>query len=152
MLCRMTRPTLPLRLARSLPARLVRSERAAAIVEMALVLPLFLALMMGILVYGQYFMIAHSVQQAANDGARAAIVGLDAADRRAIATRAVDRSMQGVGGYEVTRRSVTVAETTDAVTVAVTYTAPQTSFLRSSFVPSPDHVIRASATFELPVE
>ena len=148
MLCRMTRPTLSLRLARSLPARLVRSERAAAIVEMALVLPLFLALMMGILVYGQYFMLAHSVQQAANDGARAAIVGLDAADRRAIATRAVDRSMQGVGGYAVARRSVSVAETTDAVA----YTAPQTSFLRSSFVPSPGHVIRARATFELPVD
>lgn len=152
MLCRMTRPNLPLRFARSLPARLVRSERAAAIVEMALVLPLILALMMGILVYGQYFMLAHSVQQAANDGARAAIVGLDAADRRAIATRAVDRSMQGVGGYAVARRSVSVAETTDAVTVAVTYTAPQTSFLRSSFVPSPGHVIRARATFELPVD
>ena len=132
--------------------RLARNARGAAMVEMALVLPIFLALLMGILVYGQYFMLAHSVQQAANDGARAAIVGLDAADRRAIATRAVDRSMQGVGGYEVTRRSVTVAETTDAVTVAVAYTAPQTSFLRSSFVPSPGHVIRASATFELPVE
>ena len=133
-------------------ATLARGERGAAIVEMALVLPLLLALLMGILVYGQYFMFAHNVQQAANDGARASIIGLDAADRRAIATRAVDRSMQGVGGYEVTRRSVTVAETTDAVTVAVAYTAPQTSFLRSSFVPSPGHVIRASATFELPVE
>ena len=82
-------------------------------------------------------------------GARAAYqVGV----LRAIATRAVDRSMQGVGGYAVARRSVSVAETTDAVTVAVTYTAPQTSFLRSSFVPSPGHVIRARATFELPVD
>ena len=152
MLYRMTRPTFPLRPARSLTARLARSERAAAIVEMALVLPLFLALMMGILVYGQYFMLAHSVQQAANDGARAAIVGLDAADRRAIAARAVDRSMQGVGGYTVASRSIAVTETSEAVTVAVTYTAPQTSFLRSSFVPSPGHVIRAQATFELPVD
>jgi Flp pilus assembly protein TadG len=83
---------------------LSREERGAAIVEMALVLPLLLALLMGVLVYGQYFMLAHSVQQAANDGARAAIVGLDAADRRVVATRAVGRSLQAVSGTQ--RRGV----------------------------------------------
>lgn len=127
---------------------LARGERGAAIVEMALVLPLLLALLMGILVYGQYFMIAHSVQQAANDGARAAIVGLDAADRSAVASRAVGRSLQAVGGTH----SVAVSETTEAITVAVTFTVPQDSLLRSSFVPSPGNVIRARATFELPVD
>lgn len=128
--------------------RLVRGERGAAIIEMALVLPLFLALLMGVLVYGQYFMLAHSVQQAANDGARASIAGLDTADRSAVATRTVGRSLQAVGGTH----SVTVSETTEAVTVAVTFTAPQNSILRSSFVPSPGTVIRARATFELPVD
>lgn len=127
---------------------LARGERGAAIVEMALVLPLLLALLIGILVYGQYFMFAHNVQQAANDGARASIVGLDAADRSAVATRAVARSLQAVGGTH----SVAVSETSEAITVAVTYTAPQGSLLRSSFVPSPDNVIRARATFELPVD
>lgn len=121
-------------------------------VEMALVLPLFLTLVMGILVYGQYFMLAHNVQQAANDGGRAAIVGLDTADRRAIATRAVDRSMKSIRGFSPASRTITVAETTEAVTVAVAYTVPQSSLIRSSFVPSPGNVIRASATFELPVD
>lgn len=138
--------------ARPLPVALARSERAAAIVEMALVLPLFLALLMGILVYGQYFMLAHSVQQAANDGGRAAITGLDAADRRTIATRAIDRSMKSIGGFTPATRSVAVSETSDTVTVAVAYTVPQNSLIRSSFVPSPGNVIRASATFELPVD
>ena len=127
---------------------LARGERGAAIVEMALVLPLLLALLMGVLVYGQYFMLAHNVQQAANDGARASIVGLDTADRSAVANRAVARSLQAVGGTH----SVAVSETSEAITVAVTYTAPQDSFLRSSFVPSPGNVIRARATFELPVD
>ncbi|WP_231732692.1 MULTISPECIES: TadE/TadG family type IV pilus assembly protein [unclassified Sphingopyxis] len=127
---------------------MARGERGAAIVEMALVLPLLLALLMGILVYGQYFMLAHSVQQAANDGARASIVGLDAADRSAVASRAVGRSLQAVGGTH----SVAVSETTEAITVAVTFTVPQDSLLRSSFVPSPGNVIRARATFELPVD
>ena len=140
------------RAGRSLPADLVRSERAAAIVEMALVLPLFLALVMGILVYGQYFMLAHSVQQAANDGGRAAIVGLDAADRRAIAARAGDRSMKSIGGFTPASRTVAVTETSEALTVAVAYAVPRGSLIRSSFVPSPGNVIRASATFELPVD
>ena len=94
---------------------LARGERGAAVVEMALVLPLLLALLMGVLVYGQYFMLAHSVQQAANDGARASIIGLDAADRSAVASRAVGRSLQAVGGAH----SVAVSETTEAITVAV---------------------------------
>ena len=129
-------------------ATLAREERGAAIVEMALVLPLLLALLMGILIYGQYFMLAHSVQQAANDGARAAIVGLDAADRSAVATRAVRRSLQNVNGGS----AVTVSETAEAITVAVAFTIPGDSFLRSALVRSPGNVIHASATFELPVD
>ena len=117
-------------------------------VEMALVLPLFLALLMGILVYGQYFLLAHSVQQAANDGARAAITGLDAADRSAVANRAVARSLTAVAGTQ----SVAVSETTEAITVAVAFTVPEDSFMRSAFVPSPGNIIRARATFELPVD
>ena len=127
---------------------LLREERGAAIVEIALVLPLLLMLLMGMLVYGQYFMLAHSVQQAANDGARAAIVGLDAADRSAVATRAVARSLQSVSGSH----SVAVSETNEAITVAVAFTAPPDSFLRSVLVPSPTNVIRSRATFELPVD
>mgnify|MGYP001608563170 FL=1 len=129
-------------------ATLARGERGAAIVEMALVLPLLLALLMGILVYGQYFMLAHNVQQAANDGARASIIGLDAADRRAVAGRGVARSLQAIDGTH----SITVSETTEAITVAVVFTVPQDSFLRSGFVPSPGNIIRAEATFELPVD
>ena len=69
-------------------ATLARGERGAAIVEMALVLPLLLALLMGILVYGQYFMLAHNVQQAANDGARAAMRG-QLGDRSAAGVQAL---------------------------------------------------------------
>jgi Flp pilus assembly protein TadG len=151
----MTAPTFLARFIRN-PAEvrtaLMRSERAAAMIEMALVLPLFLALLMGILVYGQYFMLAHSVQQAANDGARAAIVGLDAADRRAIATRAIDRSLRGAGRITSDKRTIAISETGEAITVGVSYTVPANSFLRTSIIPVPSNIIRANATFELPVE
>lgn len=131
---------------------LARNTRGAAIIEMALVLPLLLTLMIGILAYGHYFLLAHGVQQAANDGARAAIVGIDAADRRAVATRAVDRSLNNIGGPPTATRTVAVSESGEAVTVAVDYTVPVDTLLRSAFVPLPGDTIRASATFELPVD
>ncbi|PKP88727.1 MAG: transporter [Alphaproteobacteria bacterium HGW-Alphaproteobacteria-17] len=132
----------------ALARRLRREQRGAAIVEMALVLPMLLVLLMGMLVYGHYFLLAHSVQQAANDGARAAIVGLDGEDRRTIAEAAVARSLQGVEGTH----SVTVSETGDAVTVAVGFAAADGAFVQSGLVPSPARVIRTRATFELPVD
>lgn len=128
------------------------STRGTAMIETAVLLPLFLMLLLGIMIYGQYFMLAHSVQQAANDGARAAITGLDAADRRAVAARAIDRSMHGVGGYRVELRDIAVSETVDTITVDLTYRVPESSLLHNSLVPSPGDVIRASATFELPAE
>lgn len=130
------------------PRLLAREQRGAAIVEMALVLPLLLVLLTGMLVYGHYFLLAHSVQQAANDGARAAIVGLDAEDRRIIAETAVARSLQEVDGTH----SVIVSETGDALTVAVGFTAADGAFVQSAFIPSPGRVIRTRATFELPVD
>ena len=132
--------------------RLARDRRGTAMIETALLLPLFLMLLLGILLYGQYFLLAHSVQQAANDGARAAITGLDAADRRAVAIRAIDRSMHGVGGYRSELRSVLVSENAQAVTVDLAYHVPEGNLLRSTLVPTPGDIIRASATFELPAE
>ena len=132
--------------------RLARDRRGTAMIETALLLPLFLMLLLGILIYGQYFLLAHSVQQAANDGARAAITGLDAADRRAVAIRAIDRSMHGIGGYRSELRSVLVSENAQAVTVDLAYHVPEGNLLRSTLVPTPGDIIRASATFELPAE
>jgi len=137
---------------RHLAVAFQRCARGTAMIETALLLPLFLMLLLGILIYGQYFMLAHSVQQAANDGARAAITGLDAADRSAVAIRAVDRSMHGVGGYRTELRDVSVSETVDAITVDLTYRVPESSLLRNSLMPSPGSEIRASATFELPTD
>ena len=45
-----------------------------------------------------------------------------------------------------------VTETAEALTVAVSFSVPADSFLRSSLVPSPAGPIRSSATFELPVD
>ncbi|WP_370656501.1 TadE/TadG family type IV pilus assembly protein, partial [Klebsiella pneumoniae] len=56
-------------------------REGAAAVELALVGPVFFLLLVGMVVYGAWFWMAHSVQSAVSEGARAAIAGLDAAER-----------------------------------------------------------------------
>ncbi len=54
-------------------------------VEFALIFPVALIFLMGLLAYGIYFGAAHSVQQLAADAARASVGGLDDAERASIA-------------------------------------------------------------------
>lgn len=60
--------------------------RGASAVEFALIAPLVLLLVLGALAYGIYFGAAHAVQQLAADAARAAVAGLSADERTALAT------------------------------------------------------------------
>jgi Flp pilus assembly protein TadG len=49
-------------------------QRGNAVLDMALVLPILLALAFGTVEFGYYFYVKHNVQAAAREGARAAIV------------------------------------------------------------------------------
>jgi hypothetical protein len=62
-----------------------RSAGGATAVEFAIVAPVLLMLLFGILVYGGYFLMSHSVQQLANDAARAAVGGMTDAERQQLA-------------------------------------------------------------------
>ncbi len=56
-------------------------EDGAVAVEFALVLPLLLAILFGIVCFGQYFAIANSLQQLAAEAARHSVLELAAAKR-----------------------------------------------------------------------
>src|ERR1700761_8291537 len=71
-----------------------RDERGAAVVEFAIIGPAFVVILLGIMSYGGYFWLAHSVQQLANDGARAAVAGLDANERQQLAQAAITSELQ----------------------------------------------------------
>lgn len=84
----------------ALPGRTsrVRDERGAAMVEFALVLPIFLALLFGIISYGWMLSYRQSISQAAAEGARVLAVapqGASGLDERAGA--AVNRSLASYG-------------------------------------------------------
>lgn len=65
--------------------RLLRCRSGAAAVEFALVAPVFLLILFGILVYGQYLSLVHSMEQLAAQSARRSLAGLDTAERTALA-------------------------------------------------------------------
>ena len=65
---------------------MVLDRRGTAIIEFAILLPVLIALLMGMLCYGLYFGAAHSVQQLAADAARHSIAGETLAERQAMVT------------------------------------------------------------------
>lgn len=109
-------------------ARFQRNRSGAAAVEFALVGPLLILLVCGILSYGGVMWTAHTVQQLANDGARAAIAGLDDAERLTLARSAVEDGIEGLGPFEERRAGVTAERDGQTFTVRVVYDASGSPF------------------------
>ncbi|MFN4185521.1 MAG: TadE/TadG family type IV pilus assembly protein [Hyphomonas sp.] len=63
----------------------LKSESGTAALEFAIISPVFLFMIVGLLAYGIYFGAAHTVQQIAANSARAALAGLDMAERQQLA-------------------------------------------------------------------
>ncbi len=70
--------------------RLVSDQRGTAIIEFAILLPVLIALLTGMICYGLYFGAAHSVQQLAADAARHSIAGETLAERQTMVTSFVN--------------------------------------------------------------
>ena len=68
--------------------RLVQSAEGAAAVEFAIVMPLFLMMVIGVVVFGIYFAGLIAVTNAAAEGARASVAGLTTTERQTLATTA----------------------------------------------------------------
>lgn len=117
-------------------------RRGVALIEFALLLPPLLLLLLGIFGYGQYFLLAHSVQQIANDAARATIGGLSASERWTLATNSVNASVAQLPDIRANQYALAVTENGNLVTVTVTVDATANPLLASRFVPMPDAVIR----------
>lgn len=65
------------------------NKRGTAAVEFALVLPVLLTVLIGIVAYSIYFGAAHSTAQIAADAARASVAGLSDAERSSLALQQV---------------------------------------------------------------
>lgn len=90
--------------------RLARDEHGAAVVEFAIVVPMLLILVMGIIDFGRMYAVAASLQAAVRDGARQGAMSSDLTDATqlgAVKTRVVN-AFQPIGGSALTTASVSV--------------------------------------------
>ncbi len=136
------------------PIRAFASERrGSTAVEMALLAPVYILLLMGMIAFGIYLGASHSVQQLASDAARASISGLDEAERQAIASGFILRNAGDYSFVDPERLGVRVAGSAADPTqfvVAVTYDArhlPIWTLLRG--LPLPDATIERQSTIRI---
>ena len=87
---------------------LTRDRSGTSAVEFALVAPLFILMMLGMLGYGIYFGAAHSIQQLTADAARTAIAGLDETERRSLAQAFIERNADGYAFVDASKLTVDV--------------------------------------------
>lgn len=141
-------PPLP-RLSRA-ARRFLIADRGVAAIEFAIVTPILLVFLLGVICYGAYFWMAHDVQQLANDSARSALAGLDADERRAIANETFSRNVANLGGLDAAKAQLKVREAGDGITVTVSYDASGSAFWQvMDLFPMPSTTIVRSASVTL---
>ena len=130
---------------------LFRCDRATSAVEFAMLLPIFLTLVFGIVVFGSYFAVVHGVQQLAAEAARSSVAGLSDAERGTLATNYVSANAGTyplIDASHLSVNAVTSANGASVFVVTVSYDAssmfiyalpsvvkPPTTIMRSAVVP-----------------
>ncbi|MBB3980745.1 Flp pilus assembly protein TadG [Sphingobium fontiphilum] len=134
------------------PARLalIGDRRGSVLVEAAFVMPLLIALLLGIMIYGNWFFTAHNIQQAANDAARAALAGLDATERRALVDQSVAASLSSSNIIAPGSVQISTSQANGYYTVSLSVDGSGSPLFQSSLFPIPDTHIRRDAVVQLP--
>ena len=124
-------------------------RRGTALIEFALLLPVLVALLFGMLAYGQYFLLAHSVQELANDAARSTVGGLTASERSQLATNTVAVETPHIAAMPANRVTSAVAEADGLVTVSVRFDASSLTLFHTPLVPMPSPTIERQAVIRV---
>ena len=85
-------------------------RRATSAIEFAILAPVFLLLLFGLIAYGVYFGASHSLQQIAADAARTAIAGLDQKERQSLVANFISRNGDGYPFIDPHKMSVAAAD------------------------------------------
>src|ERR1700744_5033800 len=128
--------------------RFVRCKRAASAVEFALLLPLFLAFVFGMVVFGAYLTMVHDVQQLAAEAARSSVAGLTDSERNSLATTDVTSNAATYPLLIAAHLSVNAAPSVNdanVYVVTVNYDASGSFIYTLPFVPAPSSTIVRSA-------
>lgn len=130
--------------------KLRNEDGGASAVEFALILPSFLMIVFGIVVFGSYLSVVHGVQQLAAEAARTSVAGLSETERSSLANAYVTGNVNSyplIAPNHVTVNAAISASDANVFVVTVNYDA-SSMFIYSlpSFVPSPpSNIVRSAA-------
>ena len=100
-----------------------RRERGAAIVEFAVVLPLLLTILFGIIEYGWVFMVRQTLQSAAREGCRLAVLQSVDEPYTEVTNRINDVMVPtGLTTYDIVMTHSTAESPLETITVSIPYT------------------------------
>jgi Flp pilus assembly protein TadG len=122
----------------------------AIAVEFAIIAPVFLMIVFGIIMYGSYLAVIHGVQQLAAEAARSSIAGLSESERSSLANAYVTGNVNSyplIDPAKLTVNAATSGSDANVFIVSVNYDASG-MFIYSlpSFVPMPPtRVVRSAA-------
>jgi Flp pilus assembly protein TadG len=105
-----------------------RDTRGTTALEFALISPLLLMMIGGVIDYGAYFATAHAIQQALNDAARAALGGVTAAERQALAQTTMDADLSGYSFLTPGSAVLSLKEGDQSLTLTLVFTPDGGSF------------------------
>jgi Flp pilus assembly protein TadG len=128
--------------------RFSRDESGATAVEFAIMLPMFLALIFGIVVFGSYLTMVHGVQQLAAEAARTSVAGLSNAERNTLANSYVASSIADYPLLDPAKVDVVATPSgldPNAYIVRVNYDASASFIFSLPFVPPLPQSISRSA-------
>lgn len=126
-------------------------HRAGAVaVEFAILMPIFLVFILGIVCYGSYFWMAHSLQQLANDSARSAVAGLTGDERQSLAQGTFNAEIGNYSFLNPALATVTYQGSQEAFAINISYNAAGTPFWAAAYlIPMPSTTIVRSAAIRL---
>lgn len=126
--------------------RFRRRRDGSAAIEFALVGPLLILMLVGMVVYGGWLWVAQSVQSLATEGARAAVGGLNAVERNSLAQAFITAEAENGAGLPRDHLTVAVDSDNDAIRVRVAFDASDHwVMMMSGLLPAPPTVIVRTA-------
>ncbi len=109
-----------------------RERRATAVIELAIVGPVFILLVLGMIAFGLYFMYLHELQELASSAARASVSGLTQTERNSLAVQFVNQS---VSESAILNSSDISVATTTSGTPATNYSVTVSYNLKDTPIP-----------------
>lgn len=137
------------RVCKTTARKFLAARDGAIAVEFAMIAPVFLMIVFGIIMYGSYLAVIHGVQQLAAEAARSSVAGLSESERSALANSYITGNVNSyplINPAHLTVNAATSGSDVNVFVVTVNYDASG-MFIYSlpTFVPAPSPTIVRSA-------